>query len=41
MLGHAIFMSNRMGRVTDEMPYLRAYVQRIEARPAFKTAIQT
>ncbi len=40
MLGHAIFMSNRLGRVTDEMPNLRGYVQRIEARPAFKTAIQ-
>jgi len=40
MLGHAIFMSNRLGLVTDEMPNLRAYVKRIEARPAFQTAIQ-
>ena len=40
MLGHAIFMSNRLGRVTDEMPNLRGYVQRIEARPAFQTAIR-
>ena len=41
MLGHAIFMSNRLGRMTDEMVNLRGYVQRIEARPAFKTAIQS
>jgi glutathione S-transferase len=40
MLGHSIFMSNRLGRVTDEMSNLRGYVQRIEARPAFQTAIQ-
>ncbi len=40
MLGHALFMSDRLGRVTDEMPNLRGYVQRIEARPALKTAIQ-
>ncbi len=40
MLGHAIFMCNRLGRVTEEMPNLRGYVERIEARPAFKTAIQ-
>ncbi len=40
MLGHSLFMSSRLGRLTDEMPNLRGYVQRIEARPAFKTAIQ-
>ncbi len=40
MLGHAIFMSNRLGCVTDEMPNLKAYVKRVEARPAFQTAIQ-
>lgn len=39
MLGHSIFMSNRMGCVTDEMPNLKAYVQRITERPAFQTAI--
>ena len=40
MLGHACYMANRMGRVTEEMPNLRAYVQRISDRPHFKTAIK-
>lgn len=39
MLGHACFMSNRLGCVSDEMPSLKGYVERIEARPAFQTAI--
>ena len=39
MLGHAIFMANRLGQVSEEMPNLKAYAARIEARPAFKTAI--
>jgi glutathione S-transferase len=39
MLGHAAFMSNRLGCVTDEMPNLKAYVQRITDRPAFAKAI--
>ena len=39
MLGHACFMSNRMGCVTDEMPNLKGYVERVAARPAFDTAI--
>jgi glutathione S-transferase len=39
MLGHAIFMANRLGQVSDELPNLKAYVGRIEARPAFQTAI--
>ena len=41
MLGHACFMSNRLGCVTDEMPNLKAYVERIAARPAFDKAINT
>jgi len=41
MLGHACFMSNRLGCVPDEMANLKAYVSRIEARPAFQVAIQT
>jgi len=40
MLGHAIFMANRLGQVSDEMSNLKSYVKRIEARPAFQTAIQ-
>jgi len=40
MLGHAIFMANRLGQVSDEMKNLKAYVKRIESRPAFQTAIQ-
>ncbi len=39
MLGHACFMANRMGCVTDEMTHLKGYVERITARPAFQTAI--
>jgi len=41
MLGHACFMSRRIGCVTDEMPNLHAYIDRIEARPAFQTGITT
>ena len=32
-------MANRLGVVTDEMKNIKAYVARIEARPAFQTAI--
>ena len=39
MLGHAIFMSNRLGCVSDDMTNLKGYVGRIEARPAFQKAI--
>lgn len=39
MLGHACFMANRMGCVSDEMANLKAYVARIAARPAFDKAI--
>ena len=38
MLGHSCFMANRMGCVTDEMPHLKASVDRITARPHFQTA---
>ena len=40
MLGHSCFMSNRLGCVTDEMTNLKAYVERIQQRPALKTAIE-
>ena len=39
MLGHACFMSQRSGCVTDEMTHLLAYIARIAARPAFDKAI--
>ena len=39
MLGHACFMSNRLGCVSDDMENLKAYVERVSARPAFQTAI--
>ena len=39
MLGHACFMSNRLGCVPEEMTNLKAYVERIAARPAFQKAM--
>lgn len=39
MLGHACFMSNRLGCVTDDMVHLRQYIDRIAARPAFQKAM--
>ena len=39
MLGHACFMSNRLGCVTDEMVNLKGYVERVAARPAFQKAM--
>ena len=41
MLGHACFMANRLGCVTDEMTHLKAYVERVAARPAFQKAMNT
>ena len=41
MLGHACFMSRRLGCVTDEMTHLQAYVERVEARPAFQKAMSS
>ena len=39
MLGHSCFMANRLGCVGDDMSNIRAYVERIKARPAFAKAI--
>lgn len=39
MLGHAACMASRLGCVPAEMTHLQAYVDRINNRPAFKTAI--
>lgn len=41
MLGHSIYMSNRLGCVTDEMDKLKAYIGRIEQRPAFQKAMSS
>ncbi len=40
MLGHACFMSNRMGCVPDEMTNLKRYVENISNRESFKVAIE-
>ena len=40
MLGHACFMSRRLGCFTGDMTALDAYVNRLEARPAFQIGIQ-
>lgn len=39
MLGHACFMANRIGSVSEEMTNLNRYVSNIKNRPAFKKAI--
>ena len=39
MLGHSLFMANRLGQVSDELSNLKAYLGRIESRPAFQKAI--
>ena len=39
MLGHALFMSSRLGQVADELKNLKSYIERIAKRPAFDKAI--
>jgi glutathione S-transferase len=39
MLGPALFMANRLGPVSEEVPNVRGYVNRIAERPAFEIAI--
>ena len=41
MLGHAVFMSNRLGCVPDDYAGLKAYISRLESRPAFVKGIET
>jgi glutathione S-transferase len=41
MLGHAAYMSRRLGCIPESMPDLHAYIKRIEARPAFRKGINT
>jgi hypothetical protein len=39
MLGHALLMANRLGQVSEEMPNVRGYVNRVAERSAFQIAI--
>lgn len=39
MLGHALFMTDRMGQVPDEMANIKAYVERLKTRPALQKAL--
>ena len=39
MLGHACYMGRRVGCVGEDMAHLNSYINRLEARPAFKTGI--
>lgn len=39
MTGHAVYMSRRLECVTDAMTNIAGYIERIEARPAFQTAM--
>jgi glutathione S-transferase len=41
MTGHCCTKLALMGCVTDEMPNVKAYVERINARPAFQKATST
>jgi glutathione S-transferase len=41
MLGHACYMSRRLGCVAPELENLNAYLDRIEQRPAFQIGITT
>jgi glutathione S-transferase len=40
MLGHACYMSRRLGCMPEEMTHLHAYVSRLETRPAFIKGIK-
>jgi len=41
MLGHALYMANRLGCVSDDLENLKGYIARISERAAFKKAINT
>ena len=41
MLGHACVMCGRLGLISNEMPHLAAYVDRLGARPALVKALAT
>ena len=41
MLGHALYMSNKLGCVSEEMINIKNYIERLIARPHFTKAINT
>lgn len=41
MLGHALYMSNRLNCVDDSQVNIHTYIQTLEKRPAFKKGIST
>ena len=41
MLGHALYMSRRLGCVGDDLTHIQAYLDRLESRPAFQKGIST
>lgn len=41
MLGHSVYMSNRLGCVTDDMTNIKPYVARLDQRPAFQKAMSS
>ena len=41
MLGHACIMSGRLGVVSDDMVHLKAYIERLQSRPACAEAFAT
>ena len=41
MLGHSVFMSNRLGCVDDTMTNIKSYIGNLESRPAFQKGIST
>jgi glutathione S-transferase len=40
MLGHALFMANRLGQVSEDMPNGRGNVNRVAERSTFQIAIK-
>jgi len=41
MLGHSLYMSNKLGCVNDDMSNIKKYINRLAARPCFNKAINT
>lgn len=41
MLGHAIYMSNKLGCVSDDLNNIKNYIEKIKSRPHFLKAINT